>query len=523
MKSLLLLCAPLLFAASLVYSDTYDTIIRNGRVIDGAGNPPIFADVAIKDGRIQAIGKISGSAAKELDARGLAVAPGFIDVHTHAENIERFPSAENFLRMGVTTLILGNCGGSRLDLDSYFDELTKEGFSPNLASLVGHGTIRSEVIGPTTDRAPTPEELEEMKALVDRAMRAGAVGLSTGLIYLPGTFSETAEIAELAKIVARYDGIYVSHMRNEGHGIFGAIDELLEIAREANVRAQLSHIKLGGNIAWDRAGEVLAALEKARAEGIDLTQDQYLYTASSTSLSQLVPREAREGGREKFRERIADPERKKAIKAQMIAGLERTGRSDYSYAAIASCRSDPSLNGLRVPAAAARRLGSDNIEAQLDLILEIESEGGAAGVFHGMHEDDLRVFLQHPSTMFAADSSVREFGAGVPHPRGYGNNARLLSRYVRGEALLRLEEAVRKMSSLPATTFRLKNRGQLTEGYWADIVVFDPETVQDNATFEEPHQYSTGFRYVLVNGEVVVENDEHTQARPGKILRHEPL
>lgn len=523
MKSALCFLFSLLILVHCSYSKTYDLVLRNGRVVDGTGNPAFFADLGIKDGRIAAIGRIADAGERELDARGCIVAPGFIDVHSHAENIRRLPLAENFLRMGVTSLVLGNCGDSRVDLDSFFEEVEEEGFSPNVATLIGHGSVRAEVIGRNIDRAPTLEELEEMKRLVEEAMDAGAVGLSTGLIYQPGTFAETDEIVALAKVAAAYDGIYVSHMRNEGHSIDSAIEELVEVAREADIRAHISHIKLGGNIAWGRSDEVLALIEASRAAGLDITQDQYMYTASSTGISQLVPDAAREGGRQKFRERIADPARREEIVRQMIESLERSGRENYQYAAIASFKGDPGLNGLRVPEAARKKYGRDNLAAQIDLILEIESEGGAAGVFHGMDEADVQAFIRHPNTMFASDSSVRHFGVGVPHPRGYGNSARVLARYVRDERILTLEDAVRRMTSLPAQTFRFQGRGQLTEGFAADVVVFDPETVQDNATFTEPHQYATGFRYVLVNGKVVVESDKHTQARPGQLLRHRVL
>jgi N-acyl-D-amino-acid deacylase len=518
-RSLLLLGCSLSVAAA----DVYDLVIRNGRIIDGAGNPAFFADLGIRDGKVAAIGRISGQGEREIDATGMVVAPGFIDVHTHAENIDRHPHAENFLRMGVTTLILGNCGTSRVDLGAYFARLEEMGISPNVASLIGHGSVRSQVVSGSVDRAPTEEELEQMKELVDQAMRDGAVGFSTGLIYLPGTFARTEELIALAKAASAHDGIYVSHMRNEGRAIFSALEELIQIAREANIRAQVSHIKLSGNIAWGQADKVLERIEAARAEGLDITQDQYMYTASSTGISQLVPRDAREGGRDEFRQRIADPDRKREIALQMIQSLQSTGRNDYSYAAIASYRTDPSLNGLRIPEAARRKFGSDDLEAQIALIMEIESNGGASGVFHGMDEDDLQIFLRHPNTMFASDSSVRPFGEGVPHPRGYGNSARVLARYVRDLNVLPLEDAIRKMTSLPAASFRLKGRGQLVEGHWADVVVFDPAAVQDHATYDDPHQYATGFRYVLVNGEVTVDNDEHTEARAGQIVRHQRL
>ena len=497
----------------------FDLLIHGGRVIDGTGVPARFVDVAIQDGRIVAIGRDLGSAKQTLDASGLLVAPGFIDVHTHAENVEEQPEATAFLRMGVTTLVLGNCGSSETDLGAFYRRLEATNVSINVASLVGQGTVRSRVMGGSFMRPATAEELGRMEDIVGRAMDDGALGLSTGLIYLPGTFTPTEEIVALAKVAGTHGGIYASHMRDESREIFAALDELFRIAREAKLPAHVSHLKLSGPVMWNRHAEVLAAIERARAEGLDITQDQYLYTASSTGLSQLIPEEAREGGRERFRERLADPTKKAAMIEAMKAKIASGQRTNYSYAVIASYRADPSLNGLNVKQAALKARGSDTLDDQIELVLEIESKGGASGVFHGMSEADLRAFQQHPNTMFASDSEVRVWQAGVPHPRGYGNSARVLARSVREQNLFRVEEAVRRMTSLPATVFRMKDRGVLREGAWADVVVFDPAKVQDNATFESPHAYATGFRAVLVNGVPVVEHDAHTKARPGRIVR----
>lgn len=501
------------------HAETYDLLIRGGRVVDGNGSPACFADVGVKNGRILAIGKLKGEATATIDATGLIVAPGFIDVHTHAEDIDDRPLAENFVRMGVTTLVLGNCGGSALNVAEFFQKLERAGLSPNVATLVGHNTVRSHVMGGSFMRPPTDEELEKMKSLVEQAMKDGALGLSTGLIYLPGTFARTEEIIALAKVASASDGIYVSHMRDEGPDIFEALDELFRVAREARLRAHVSHIKLSGNASWGRAAEVIAAIEQARTDGLDITQDQYAYTASSTGISQLIPETAREGAKEKFRERLADPQQKAKIVEEMKAKLHRSKRNDYTYAVIADYDKDPSLNGKNVVEAARLKRGSDSLDDQIETILEIQKNGGAMGVFFGIDEADLQRFMRHPNTMFASDSGVRKFREGVPHPRGYGNNARVLSRYVRELKVLRLEEAVRRMTSLPATTFRIKDRGLLREGAWADLVVFDPAKVRDEATFTDPHHYATGFAAVLVNGVVVVKDDRHTDARAGKTLR----
>jgi N-acyl-D-amino-acid deacylase len=508
-----------LFCSAVVVSAAdYDLVVRGGRVVDGTGNPAFFADVATKDGQIVAIGRIEGSGGREVDAKGSIVCPGFIDVHTHAEEVDELPLAENFVRMGVTTIVLGNCGSSVLDVGGFFKRLEATNISLNVATLVGHGSVRSRVMGGSFMRPPSDHELGRMKDLVEQAMKDGAVGLSTGLIYLPGTFAKTDEIIELAKVAAHYDGIYASHMRSEGEEIFDALDELFRIAREAKIRAEISHIKLSGKQNWGRPQKVLGAIEGARAAGLDITQDQYAYTASSTGISQLIPEEVREGG--KFKERMADPERRAKVIANMKDKLRKGQRNDYSYAMIAEYKHDRSLNGLNIVEAARKTRGSDSLDDQIELILDIQKNGGASGVFHGINEEDLRAFLEHPNTMIASDSGMRRLGQGVPHPRGYGNNARVLGRYVQELKVLRLEDAIRRMTSLPAATFRLRQRGLLREGYWADIVVFDPVEVQDNATFKEPHQYATGFDHVFVNGVEVIAADKHTRARPGKVLRH---
>ena len=503
-------------------SQTCDVVIRHGRVVDGTGNPAFFADVAVRNGRIATIGRVTGQGKTEIDATGLIVAPGFIDVHTHADDVAEMPRAENFVRMGVTTIVAGNCGSSTLDMAKFFRAVEHTNVAVNVATLVGFNSVREKAMGGSFDHPPTPEELARMKALVDQAMKDGAVGLSTGLIYQPGVFAKTEEIIEVAKVIALYDGIYTSHMRHEDKEIYQALDEVFRIAREAGVRAEVSHIKLGGPNAWGQAARVLACIEKARAEGLDITQDQYAYTASSTTLSQLVPDWALEGGRAEFRKRLADPKQKATMVADMKTNLLSKGRTDYSYAVIASCRSDKSLDGLNIAQIAKARRGSDSLDDQIEAVLEIQASGGASGVFHGMSEDDLQTFMRHPNTMIACDSGIRRLGEGMPHPRGYGNNARVLARYVRELKVLRLEDAIRKMTSLPANTFHFKGRGELREGNWADIVLFDTEKVQDTATYGDPHHYPAGIPYVLVNGIPVIFNGEHTGARAGQALRHHP-
>ncbi|MEI6193886.1 MAG: D-aminoacylase [Verrucomicrobiota bacterium] len=501
-------------------AEHFDVLIRHGLVVDGTGNPGFHADVAVKEGRIAAIGRIDGTATEEIDATGLVVAPGFIDVHTHADDVADFPAAENFLRMGVTSIIVGNCGSSDLDIGKLFHKIETNKVSRNVASLVGHNSVREAAMGGSFDREPTPAEREKMQAIVRQAMQDGAVGLSTGLIYRPGTFSGPDEIVELAKVITPFEGIYTSHMRHEDYRIDSALDEVFRVAREAHVRAEISHIKLGGEKAWGQAARVLSRIEQVRAEGLDITQDQYVYTASSTSLSQLIPDWAFDGGKKKFQAALVDPSQKAKLVAEMIDKIHSRGATNYAYAVIAHYAHDPSLDGLSIVAAAKKLRSSDSLANQIETLLEIENNGGGSGVFHGMNEADLEVFMQHPNTMFASDSGSREFGKAVPHPRGYGNNARVLGHYVRELKVLRLEDAIRKMTSLPANTFQLSGRGELHPGWAADITVFDPAKVNSPATYDDPHHYAEGIPFVLVNGATVIRNSRHTGARPGQALRH---
>lgn len=483
------------------------------------GGPLFTADVAVKDGRVSAVGAIKEEAKVVIDATGLVLAPGFIDVHTHSEKIADLPVAENFLRMGVTTIVTGNCGTSKTDVAAFFREIEDAKVAINVATLIGHNSVREKAMGGSFFRAPSSEQMAAMKGMVDQAMKDGAVGLSTGLIYLPGTFAKTEEIIELAKVASAHGGIYASHMRSETHKIFGAIDELLRIAREADIPAELSHIKLSGPSAWGRAAEVLAVLDKARAEGLRITHDQYVYTASSTSLGQLIPDTAREGGRDAFAKRLSDPAEKAKIVEGMKTILSNSKRSSYDYAVIAQCRANPQWNGKNVPEVAKLVKGNDALDSQIEVVLEIERDGGASAVFHGMNEEDLRVFLRHPQTMFASDGNPRKFGDAVPHPRSYGNNARLLAKYVRDEKLLTLEEGVRRMTSLPAETFQLKDRGVVKPGAWADLVLFDLAKVSDPSGFNDPHHYATGFAHVMVNGQLVIQDGKVTDERSGGPLR----
>jgi len=497
----------------------YDVLIRNGRLADGTGNPWFVADVGIRGGRIVAIGKLAGRAARVIDAEGLVVAPGFIDVHTHAEgDIHTVPTAENFLYDGVTSVITGNCGGSEVNLRAFFGKLRQHGISVNLGTLIGHNSVRRAVMG-NEQRDPTAAEQRRMERLVEQAMRQGAVGFSTGLVYIPGTYAKTEEVVALARVAARHHGVYASHIRSEGDKIFEAIEEAVHISRATGVPVEISHFKVSNKLLWGQSARTIAMVEQARSAGLDVTVDQYPYTASSTNLGVLLPSWALAGGQHGLLERLRDPSVRRKIAEEMRDLIRnRNGRERMDYAVVASCRWDTTLEGKSIAQINQQRGREATLENEIETVLEMMEKGGAAMVYHVMDEADVERILAWPFSMVASDSGVRQFGSGKPHPRGYGTNARVLARYVREKGLLRLEEAVRKMTSLPAQRFRLVDRGLLRPGMWADVVVFDPQAVADRATFEQPHAYSEGFRYVLVNGRVVVAQGRHTGARPGRIL-----
>jgi N-acyl-D-amino-acid deacylase len=496
-----------------------DIIIRNGKIIDGTGNSWFYGDVAIKDGKIIRIGKLQNlKGKKEIDATGQIVSPGFIDVHTHIEGDEvENPEATNFIYDGVTSVVTGNCGGSSANLKKYFAMLDSMKISVNVASLIGHNTVRRAVIG-SANREPNAEELKRMQALVEQAMKDGAVGLSTGLIYIPGTYSKTDEIIQLAKVASKYNGLYASHMRNEGDSVVQAIEEAITIGREANLPVEISHFKISGQQNWGRSNETIALVVKAREAGLDVTIDQYPYTASSTSLSTLLPDWILSDGSDSINARLKRPDVRKAVKDQMIKQLSKRKLSHWSYAMVAYYAADTTLNGKSIEE--INRLKGRPLTSayEAETIVEMMEKGGAGMVFHGMSEDDVKNIMRYPFNMFASDASIRIFNRGAPHPRGYGTNARVLSKYVRDEKIISLEEAIRRMSSLPAQKFQLKNRGLLKEGFAADILVFNEKEVQDMSTYDKPHQYSKGFKYVLVNGEIVVNDAKHTGVRSGKVL-----
>ena len=497
--------------------ERFDLLITNARIVDGTGNPWFWGSVATRDGKIVRVGRISGTADQTIDAKGNIVAPGFIDVHAHTEDIFDNPSAENFVRMGVTSLVTGNCGGSAENIGEFLGRFNMKPLAVNLAALIGHNTVRREAMG-LDNRAPTPEEQSKMDALVEKAMKDGAVGLSTGLIYVPGTFAKTEEVVELAKVASRYGGTYASHIRNEGNEVADAIKEAINIGEQANMPVEISHFKISSKALWGQTPMTIGLVEDARRRGLQVTVDQYAYTASSTSLDARLPNWAVAGGRDEGIKRLADPETKAKIVKEMKEWLKKAKFKDFDFAYVASYRTNPEFNGKNIAQITQQVRGKKKLDDQLEQIFEMYAKGGAQMVYHQMDEPDVKSIMRQPFTMIAADAGVRNFGSGMPHPRGYGNNARVLGRYVRELKIVSLEDAVRKMTSLPAQTFNLRDRGQIREGFAADIVIFDEKTVGDKATFENPHQYSTGFSYIFVNGKLVFDGTKMTGAMPGQPL-----
>jgi N-acyl-D-amino-acid deacylase len=514
------------------FAASYDLVIKNGTIIDGTGAARFGGDIAIKDGRVVAIGTVQGDATTTIDAQHHIVAPGFIDVHTHADtDLYKLPHAENFVRDGVTTIVVGNCGGSVLHPKEYFDHLKKNGVAVNVATLIGHNSVLREVKGDKAGELSVTQ-MTRAKGIVRQAMIEGAVGFSTGLIYTPGQFSSTEEIVELQKVAADFGGIYATHMRSESGGVMDAIDEALRIGREAKCRVEISHFKLPHTIAMKLGSDsTLKKVLAAREAGQDVWLDQYPYTASSTTISTLLPDWVLEKGGEEARRTLRDPIGLRRALDDMRQNFESSrARKDMSYVVIASCKAFPTYAGLNLKQVAIARkqqattkelLESSNaktevtMEDQYRAAIDIYLAGGASCVFHTMDEQEVETIMKCPIVSVASDSGVRQFGRDMPHPRGYGTNTRVLGRYVRERKIITLEDAVRKMSSQPAMVFGFKDRGAIKVGNWADLTIFDAEKVNDKATFEQPHQYPVGIDAVVVNGKVVFENEKMTDALPG--------
>lgn len=490
-----------------------DVVLVGGLVVDGSGKPGVVADVAIAGGKVVAVGKLKAAGKPRLlDARGLIVAPGFIDLHSHSDyplQKEATRANKSFLFQGATTVVTGNCGAGPADVGAYFRALEKGGIGTNVLHLIPHNTVRRRVMK-NSNRAPTPAELEKMKALVDRGMREGACGLATGLIYNPGTYSKTDELVALAKVVAGHKGFYASHIRDEGVGVLVAIDEALKIGKEAGLPVHISHLKASGKAAWGKSLDIVGLIGKARKAGQAVTADQYPYEASSTSLAAtVVPARFREGEKADYLARLKSPEAQKAI----AASLKR--RDGGASVRIARYAKKPDWQGKSIAA-----IASKEGKSALEVVLEIERNGGAGIVNFGMNMEDVRVIMRQPWVATASDGvSMVPDRTSVPHPRSYGTFPRKVGRFAIADKLLPLEQAVRGASGLPADILGLKDRGYVRAGQWADVVVFDPKKFRDRATYEKPHQFSEGVRWLFVNGVLVVEEGKYTGKLPGKVVR----
>lgn len=499
----------------------FDLVLKNGRIVDGSGSPWYRGDIAIRGDAIAKIAaSITESATRVIDVEGQVIAPGFIDIHTHSRNgIFQVPTAENYVRQGVTTLIEGPDGSSPVPLKPFFDRLEALPKSVNIGSFIGQGTVRSAVIG-NANRKPTGEELEKMRSLVEQGMKDGAFGLSSGLFYVPGTFTTTDEVIELARVAGRFGGIYISHMRDEAAGILESVKETIAIGERGGLPTQVTHHKIIGPANWGKSVDTLRLVDEARARGVDATIDQYPYTASSTSIqAALLPAWAQEGGRTETLNRLKDPATRAMIKAETIRIIKNErGGGDPKNIVIAGCGWDKSLAGKNLGDVTRVRGMEPTIENAAEAALWIVESGGCSGIFHAINESDLEKILKYPATMIGSDGEIPIFGQAHPHPRSYGTFARVLAVYVRERRTIGLEEAIRRMSAFPAQRLGLQDRGLLRPGLKADIAVFDPARVRDAATFEKPHQYAEGFSTVIVNGQLVYERGAMTTARPGKVL-----
>lgn len=518
-------------AAAQTGETVYDIVIRNGRVLDGAGNPWIRADVAIKNGLFVRIGKIEGRGKREIDAGGKYVSPGWIDMLDQSGSaLLRNGLAENKLLMGVTTSIAGE-GGTPVPaekLADYFSELEKSGISMNFGTYFNEAQARTAVLG-SEAREPTAAELERMKAIMETAMKNGALGMTTALIYPPASYAKTPELVEMARVAGRYGGIYASHMRGEGKELIESIEETIEIGEKGGLPVEIFHLKAAYQPGWGTlmkaAGE---KIEAARSRGLDVTANMYLYTAGGTGLDSVIPSWAFEGGREKLFERLKDPATRERLKKEIKTGspgwwniVEAAGGWDNIVLASAANKDNAKFQGKNLTQI-AKEMNKEPADAAFDLVMQ-GTDGRVTALYYMMSEEDIKTALKFPWTSLGSDGGTSlnlppSDGTGVGHPRSYGNFPRLIAKYVRDEKVLTLPEAIRKLTSWAATRMRLESRGLIKENLWADVVIFDYDKIQDRATYEKPLLYPVGIDYVLVNGQIVVENGKHTGARPGKVI-----
>jgi len=502
--------------STLQCSKEYEVVISGGTIYDGSGNAPFTADIGISDGVIQAIGRIKPGKSKVINADGLYISPGFIDMHTHCDRGLMQPTmsdAQNYLKQGVTTVVTGNCGSGTYRVAKYFDHLDSIGIGPNVAHLIGHGTVRRTVMG-QEDRAPDAQELAQMKELFATGMNGGAAGFSTGLFYAPGSYSETEEIIELGKEVKVYNGIYASHIRDEGSftvGLLASIEEAISIGEAAKIPVQISHLKALGKPVWGLSDEVTSMIEDARERGVNVWADQYPYTASNTGFSAAVlPRWVQAGG--ETVSRLTDPELLPRIREEMARNIENRGGPESLL--LISYAKDSTYNGKTLAEISELR-GEPVVETAIHLILN-----GSSGVISfNMNESDVHHFMQKDYVMTSSDGHVQQPDDGMPHPRSYGAFTRKLRKYVIEEKVISMEHAIRAATSQPANILGLTDRGMIKKGFVADLVVFDPHNIQDKATFKDPHHYSEGIVFLFLSGEPVIENGDYNGKLSGKTLR----
>jgi dihydroorotase/N-acyl-D-amino-acid deacylase len=502
-------------------SDNYDIIISNGEVYDGSGSESTIADIGIIGSEIVKIGDLAGLSAKRvINAKGLVVSPGFIDVHTHLDPILKLSNCESHLKQGVTTSLGGPDGSSPWPFGKFLDTLDQIGVGMNIGYLIGHNTIRKNVMS-LENRAPTKDEMDIMKSQISLAMDEGAFGISTGLKYLPGNFSEIDEIISLSKEASNKGGIYTSHLRDEGLGVIASVKEAIDISKYAEIPVVLTHHKVIGKPMWGKSSQTLALVDSARVAGLDILMDQYPYEASYTGISVLIPGWARAGGNKQFAKRIDNPILRDSIKNGIIFNiLNDRGGNDLDRVQFAKVKWMPELEGKTLKYWAKKRGLNPSIENGAELVIEAQLKGGASCVFFAMDKEDVENIMKHPQTMIASDGRLVRPGDGHPHPRWYGTFPRVLGHYVRKKNTLSLSEAIYKMTLLPANTIGLKNRGVLKEGMKADITIFNSNTVIDKATFEKPHQYPEGIYYVMVNGKLSIDDGNFMDIKAGEVLRY---
>ncbi len=503
-------------------TEQYDLLIAGGEVIDGSGSARRRADVAVVGDRIAVVSPTAIPAARArrvIDATGRIVAPGFFDLHAHLDPIPDLPGMESAVRQGVTTALGGPDGGSPFPLAPYLAARERSGVGANVAFLAGHNTIRGAVMGMAA-RAPTAAELTRMQQMVAQAMGEGAWGISTGLRYLPGTYSNIDEVVALSRVAADSGGIYTSHLREEGLGLLDGVGEAIEIGRRARIPIVLTHHKAVGTPMWGKSVTTLAMVDSARRAGVDVMIDQYPYTATHTGISVLIPTWALADGDSAFKRRVGDPALRDSIERGIVFNiLNDRGGGDLARVQFSRVRWKTDLEGKTLRDWAVERGLEPTPLNGARLVIEAELAGGANAIYHVLDEADVRRIMRHPQTMIASDGRLSRPGDGHPHPRAYGTFPRVLAHYVRAEGVLSLEEAVRKMTSMPATRLGLDGRGTIAAGKFADLVVFDPATVIDRATFAEPHQYPLGIDHVIVNGVVSVDGGQYIDAKAGRVLR----